>query len=257
MQHAKGKRPAYGRKSGSSAQGQRRSRRMLGLVFSIGLTACSATDGDRIAAGTARALVTPPPSHAVAAEIASREGAFDGAWRACEGAASADQCGRYALMQRGERICGTWSYFATGDAYEGRVVAQVVSPNEARRTHVCGRPGSETRTECENGWDRIDKPLRLCDGKLGDLQSKDGGCFADFERDESAGAELTELAEQPWLQACLAGSEPEGEQKGAEAIKPLAVIDALCAGDYLSVANRIGFTYPPCADDVSTRPVTN
>jgi hypothetical protein len=109
------------------------------------------------------------------------------------------------LLQRGKRICGTWSYVASGAGYEGRVVAEAVSPVEARRTQICGRPGSETSTECETGWETIDRPLRLCDGKLGDLDGRGGKCFADFERVRRPDAALQALATQPWIEACLSG----------------------------------------------------
>jgi hypothetical protein len=132
---------------------------------------------------------------------------FAGSWESCAGAESPGQCSRYLLLQRGKRICGTWSYFASGDSYEGRVMAEAISPVEARRTRICGRPGSETRTECEAGWDTIDRPLRLCGGKLGDLDDKDGRCFADFERVGRPAPSLADLAGQAWVKACLSRKE--------------------------------------------------
>jgi hypothetical protein len=150
----------------------------------------------------------PAPSEAVDAKHESAP--FTGSWESCAGADAAEQCSRYLLLQRGKNICGTWSYFASGDGYEGRVMADANSPFEARRTRICGRPGSETRTECETGWETIDRPLRLCDGKLGDLDGKNGSCFADFERIKGAGPSLAVLAGQPWMQACLSRNE-EGD----------------------------------------------
>lgn len=135
---------------------------------------------------------------------------FTGSWESCATADAPEQCSRYLLLQRGKRICGTWFYFASGDGYEGKVIAEANSPLEARRTRICGRPGSETGMECETGWETIDRPLRLCDGKLGDIDGKNGSCFADFERVESAGPSLAILAEQPWMQACLSRKE-EGD----------------------------------------------
>jgi hypothetical protein len=136
---------------------------------------------------------------------------FAGSWQSCAGAESPEQCSRYLLVQRGKRICGTWSYFASGDIYEGRVVAEAISPVEARRTRICGRPGSETHTECEAGWDTIDRPLRLCGEKLGDLDSKNGRCFADFERVERPDPSLDNLAAQAWVEACLSGKEEKSK----------------------------------------------
>jgi hypothetical protein len=149
---------------------------------------------------------SPPAEAAIDAKPnAAASGPFAGSWESCAGAESPEQCSRYLLLQRGKRICGTWSYFASGDSYEGRVMAEATLPVEARRTAICGRPGSETRTECEAGWDTIDRPLRLCGGKLGDLDGKDGRCFADFERVEHPDPSLEELAAQAWVEACLSG----------------------------------------------------
>lgn len=176
------------------------------LILSAVLVGCAAT-GDRSPAGPTTHHAPPTPSGKESS--ADHMGAFAGVWEACEGATSPEQCTRYVLVQRGHRICGTWSYFATGDRYEGRVAGKTSSPTEARRTHVCGRPGSEARTECADGWDVIDKPLRLCGGKLGDLDTKDGKCHADFVRVADSSDLLAELEKQPWVEACLSGDEAE------------------------------------------------
>lgn len=172
------------------------------LIASLALVACSATGGNR--ATDLRSL----PPHGTAAP-ATGDGPFSGVWQACEGAASPGECSRYVLVQRGDRICGTWAYVASGDGYDGRLVARAASPTEARRVQVCGRPGSEARTECDAGWDSVNRPLRLCDGRLADLDAADGTCRADYVR-AGAGSELAELvqlAREPWLQACLEGTE--------------------------------------------------
>jgi len=133
----------------------------------------------------------------------SPAGLFAGTWQSCDGASSPEECSRYLLVQRGERICGTWHYFASGKAYDGRVVARATSSTQAQRTHVCGRPGAETDTECRDGWQRVDRPLRLCDGRLGDLASADGACFADYEAAPTPEDELAALQLEPWVQECL------------------------------------------------------
>lgn len=191
---------------------------MRGWVFIgfMGLAACSNTSAgrDHVTTAPRPAVATPaqssPPSKAptLAPVETARPGPFAGVWEACDAGGSPDECSRYVLVQRGDRICGTWSYFATGAGYEGRVIAHMVSPVEARRTQVCGRPGSEAQTECDAGWDQIDKRFRLCNGKLGDLETENGSCFAQFVRASKAEAQLAEVAAQPWLETCLAGTPP-------------------------------------------------
>lgn len=130
---------------------------------------------------------------------------FAGSWQACDGASAPSECSHYVLAQRGERICGTWAHFASGKEYEGRVIARASSPTQARRTHVCGRPGADTGTRCEDGWEAIDKPLLLCGGRLGDSLRPDGSCFADYESMALSEGELASLLAEPWVEACLAG----------------------------------------------------
>ena len=162
------------------------------MVALLGLVACT---GMRAGQGGSEA--------ASVSDAAS--GTFSGEWEACHGPTTPDECGRYQLLQRGDRICGTWFYFATGKEYRGRIIARADSPTEARRTHVCGRPGSETDTECENGWQRIDKPLRICKGKLSDSTRADGSCFADYKPVRMAADQREALLAEPWMEDCLAG----------------------------------------------------
>lgn len=186
--------------------------RTMGLAAVLALAACAGPSAgqDGNAAATAAAVrkgsrPSAPQDESPASVLpGSMGGAFAGAWASCEGAASPEECSRYLLVQRGERICGTWSYVASGQIYEGRVIAQASTRTLARRTQICGRPGSETDTECADGWQAIDKPLQLCDGKLSDMAGADGACFADYESVPAAEAERTALETQPWLQACLA-----------------------------------------------------
>lgn len=183
--------------------------RTITVVLSFVLTACSATSGDHTASSAPLPAPVQPSSHPhpVAADLA--DGAFTGLWQACDAGASPDECSQYQLVQRGERICGVWSYVATGAGYEGRVIARAVSPIEARRTRVCGRPGSETRTECDSGWDAVDKPLRLCDGKLSESEGVSECRGARYERASGADAQLRVLAKESWMQECLAGQGAE------------------------------------------------
>lgn len=179
--------------------------RALGMMTLLCLAACAGPDGGSVApAGVGGSR--PAPSAQQAALEKSPGGPFAGAWQSCEGASSPEECSRYLLVQRGDRICGTWSYLASGKAYDGRVVAHATSSTEARRTHVCGRPGAETDTECSGGWQRIDKPLLLCDGKLGDLTDTDGACFADYQAVPSSQREMEALQMEPWLRDCLSNA---------------------------------------------------
>lgn len=140
-----------------------------------------------------------------AADIPTASGPFSGTWEACEGASAPEECSRYVLVQRGERICGTWSYVASGRAYEGRVVANVTTATQATRTHVCGRPGSETSTTCEDGWQSIERPFVLCEGGLADLvdEAGSGSCLADYRPVPTLAADEAALMTQPWMQKCL------------------------------------------------------
>ena len=158
------------------------------MVAVLGLAACTGF-GSKHASRDAGASPTTGP--------------FAGEWAWCPGTTAPEECSRYVLLQRGDRICGTWFHFATGKEYTGRVIAHADSSTAARRTHVCGRPGSETDTECEDGWQRIDKQLRLCDGKLGDLTRPDGRCSAGYRPEPMTDAARDALLAQPWLQACL------------------------------------------------------
>ena len=136
---------------------------------------------------------------------------FAGSWEYCGRNDAPEQCSRYRLLQRGKRICGTWWDFAADGIYEGRVIAVVVSPGEARRIRICGRPGGNTQTECDAGWDTVDLPLRLCGGKLGDLDGKDGKCFADFKRVKRPDPSLEALAAQAWVEDCLSDKKEESK----------------------------------------------
>lgn len=156
------------------------------------------------AAPVAQAQPAPGTSPDGQASATQASGPFTGSWQDCESAPSPDECSRYVLLQQGDRICGTWSYVASGGGYEGRVIARASSATQARRVRVCGRAGSEATTECEAGWDNIDKPLQLCDGKLGDLKGA-AGCYASYTRDDGARHAVEALAAEPWMRTCLAG----------------------------------------------------
>lgn len=161
----------------------------LGTMLSLCLVACS----------------TPGPAQkpAGAPAVPAASAPFAGHWESCEGAPSQEECARYILGQRGRRICGTWSYVASGQVYQGRVIARAVSATRARQTHVCGRPGSETGTECEDGWESIDQPLVLCGGRLADRAGADGTCAADYQPVPAPESNGVGVPAEAWVQACL------------------------------------------------------
>jgi hypothetical protein len=162
------------------------------MVALLGLVACTG-----MRAGRAGSEAAPTS--------AGESGTFAGEWEACPGTTAPEECSRYVLLQRGSRICGTWFHFATGKEYRGRIVAHADSPTDARRTHVCGRKSVETDTECEDGWQRIDKPLRICKGKLSDLTRADGSCFPYYQAVRLADGQRDALLAEPWMEDCLSG----------------------------------------------------
>jgi hypothetical protein len=175
--------------------------RMWTMVLMLSLGGCAGLGAEQT--GTKVSASAPPVQQGSLAKPTS--GPFAGEWEACQGTTAPEECGRYLLLQRGSRICGTWFYFATGKAYTGRIVARATSITEARRTHVCGRAGSETNTECDEGWQRIDKPLQICDGKLSDLPRADGSCFGDYRAVRMADDQRDALLAEPWMEDCLSG----------------------------------------------------
>ena len=162
------------------------------MVALLGLVACTG-----MRAGQAGSEVSP--------SSAAASGTFAGEWEACQGTTAPEECGRYRLLQRGSRICGTWFHFASGKEYSGRIVAHADSSTEARRTHVCGRQSVESDTECEDGWQRIDKPLRICGGKLSESTRADGSCFAYYQAVPMANEQRNALLAEPWMEDCLSG----------------------------------------------------
>lgn len=175
--------------------------RMWTMLLLLALEGCTGL-GTGQAGINAGASAPPVPHHSSATP---QGGPFAGEWEACEGTAAPEECGRYLLLQRGSRICGTWFHFASGKEYSGRIVARADSSTEARRTHVCGRQSVESDIECEDGWQRIDKPLRICKGQLSDLTRADGSCFAYYHAVRMADDRREALLAEPWMEDCLSG----------------------------------------------------
>lgn len=78
------------------------------------------------------------------------------------------------LRQVGNKVCGLWSYVATGRGYEGRMLGTAKS-NYLKLDWACGTPGSRTRTYCDGaaprgepdvGWSPSNEEALVCNGRL-------------------------------------------------------------------------------------------
>ncbi|MDH5832421.1 hypothetical protein [Luteimonas kalidii] len=57
-----------------------------------------------------------------------------------------------------------------------------------------------------DSWQRIDRPLLLCDGKLGEIVGVDGACIADYRPTPALQDALAALQAAPWMGGCLSNS---------------------------------------------------
>lgn len=117
-----------------------------------------------VAAGVA--VSKPAPAQAPAP--------FNGGWMSCETYRDSYICAYKALAQRGTRVCGVQSDFATNRYYVQRFVG-TARDNVVQIEKICGDPGSETDTYCAGqapadaekvGWGTSDRQLSLCQGHL-------------------------------------------------------------------------------------------
>lgn len=146
---------------------------------------------------------------------------FNGLWRSCETYRDSEICEYKMLAQRGNRICGIQSYFATNAYYEQRFVG-TVKANVAHIEKICGDPGSETDTYCagrapENaekvGWQAYDEKLFLCNGRLlatsGDAAASCAGVKrqSGLPRVRAASGDGPQPEDRAWLASCAAGAE--------------------------------------------------
>ena len=160
------------------------------------------------------------------AAICSASGAesFVGVWEGC----AADTCSVFEMHQRGTRVCGFWSYFATNSGYDGRFTGDVAG-NRLTWSAVCGSPGGVARSFCPEssdpssaipgagesfGWAPYPWVQTLCKGRLVDGPSKTcvGTNRALIFRKVSGKRNRSPLGESPpereWLSECLAGANP-------------------------------------------------
>lgn len=146
---------------------------------------------------------------------------FNGAWMSCETYQGSRICSYNLLAQRGDRVCGLQSYFATNAVYEQRFVA-TAKANVARIDKICGDPGSETDTHCVGkapsyaekvGWGTSDETLLVCGGRLhGVSEGEAPSCAkmnprAGLPKVRSLGDQAPEAAERAWLASCISGAE--------------------------------------------------
>ena len=99
---------------------------------------------------------------------------FEGNWMSCETYQGSPVCAYKAMVQRGDRVCGVQSDFATNRFYVQRFVG-TARGNVVQIDKICGDPGSETDTYCAEqapadaakvGWGSSDRQLTLCKGRL-------------------------------------------------------------------------------------------
>lgn len=146
---------------------------------------------------------------------------FDGAWMSCETYQGSRICSYNLLAQRGDRVCGLQSYFATNAVYEQRFIA-TAKANVARIDKICGDPGSETDTYCAGkapshaekvGWGTSDETLMICGGRLHGVSEGEPPSCASVSRQSglpkvrSLGDQAPEATERAWLASCLSGAE--------------------------------------------------
>jgi hypothetical protein len=139
-------------------------------------------------------------------------GAFQGRWKECGKLPDqhGNACDGYVLVQNRDNVCGTWEYSATYQMYSGQLQAKSTSGVLAKITLICGRPGAETSTECEDeyvrdgGWEPTDKKLAICKGQLSALDDQNGNCIPQHKKTKISQREMRALLSQPWMQTCLA-----------------------------------------------------
>lgn len=110
---------------------------------------------------------------------------YEGHWESCQRWQGNDICSYYTLFQKGDRICGSWQYYATG-FYNGNLIWGM-NGKAADWRYICGRAGSETSSWCNGddapldhtGWEETFGSLYICSGPTGRyLQPLEESCAA-------------------------------------------------------------------------------
>ena len=140
---------------------------------------------------------------------------FTGSWIDCDRYQGYDVCSYKLLAQNGSRMCGLWSYWASGKEYQGRLTAKITGQT-ARIDRICGRPGSDTSTDCarddgmQETWEPSDRTLFICKGAL--YESRPGQPISckrinkDFGMPKARVVQskiMFELEDRGWLKACV------------------------------------------------------
>ncbi|WP_137871076.1 hypothetical protein [Sphingopyxis sp. 2PD] len=150
---------------------------------------------------------------------------FQGSWQRCDTYRGDRVCSYALTTQRGNRVCGVESYFASGRLYYLRFVG-TAEGSSVRIDKICGRPGSETDTHCADqapryrdstekvGWGTSTDMRHVCKGRL--HEGRRGKPFSCATAVRDAGIpkvrRLTtddglEAEQRAWLASCTAGRE--------------------------------------------------
>ncbi len=145
---------------------------------------------------------------------------FAGTWMLCSKYQGYDVCSYNVLAQKGARVCGLWGYWASGRDYQGRLTA-IATGQAAKVEKICGRPGSDTSTECarkdtapETWEQKTDRTLFICKGALYDSRYGEPGLCKGINKDlgtpkarSSAQSKVIIFPEdRTWLKACVEGT---------------------------------------------------
>ena len=146
---------------------------------------------------------------------ANRANVFEGEWRDCQLFKGAEICSSYKFVQQKKRVCGEWEEWATYDIYSGQLQATLRANSEAKLDLICGRPGGEIRTDCDNdakpdgSWQKAKGGLSICDDRLFPTE-EDAPCSTllrttgvSFSYRPLTRKERKRLLDQPWVKRCL------------------------------------------------------